>query len=837
MGVQIRVEKIIFSVLLAVFILPVAAQQTVIQGKVTDATTGDPIPFVNVYFKGTQIGATTDFDGNYLIRTDAPGDSLVAGYVGYRQRVRPVRKGVSQIILFQLEEDVTALEEVVVRPGENPAFEVMRQVMKNKNRNDKRRLSAYEYDTYTKIEIDVDNLSEKFRQRKMVRKITQVLDSIDRIAGEDGKPILPLMISESVSKVYYRDNPALKKEHIIRTKITGIGVEDGTTVTQMVGSSFQEYNFYLNWLNIVTKDFVSPLADGWRLYYDYDLMDSLMVDGHYCYRLDFYPKSQQDLAFQGSMWITKADFALKQIDATVSRFANLNFIEKIKIQQELKPAGDDGAWLPVRNRIMIDVGELTRNSAGMLAKFYTSNENIITGRPRPPKFYEMAIETDEEFRKAEADSYWDSVRHEPLSPSEVNVYRMIDTLRNIPVVRTYTDIIKTVVDGYYKAGPVKLGPYLNTAAWNNVEGWRFNAGFKTTLAFSKHWIYTMQLGYGLADQRFKYLASAQRVLDKDNWTTLSIRARRDVSRIGVDDEALADNPLFLTALRWGFIRRGYYSDEYRVAVQRELFKGFSQRISLRHWTFDSTYPFGFNDPTGLNGDVLSAFSTTEVSLETRYAKDEIFIRDDNERISLGTIRSPVVWIKYTHGFKGFGGSDFNYDKLRMTVTKRIKTGPLGAGYLTLSGEYVFNRLPYPLLSLHLGNQSPIYSAVTYNLMNFGEFISDRYASLQYRQYFEGFLLNRMPLLKKLNWRLLGTANVIMGGMRQSNRDLIAPFTSDGTATPAVGFLGKRPYMEFGYGVENIFRFLRVDFVHRLSYLKDRPDARRFGLLFTVQFQL
>ena len=190
---------------------------------------------------------------------------------------------------------------------------------RNKNYNDKRKLSAYEYDTYTKIEIDVDHITDKFRQRKVVQKITQVLDSIDRIAGEDGKPILPMLITESISKVYYRDDPSLRYENILRSKINGVGVEDGAMVTQLVGSSFQEYNFYQNWLNIVGKEFVSPIADGWRLYYEYDLMDSLYVGEHYCYRLDFFPKSPQDLAFTGSMWITKEGYALKQIDVTMGK--------------------------------------------------------------------------------------------------------------------------------------------------------------------------------------------------------------------------------------------------------------------------------------------------------------------------------------------------------------------------------------------------------------------------------------------------------------------------------------------------------------------------------------
>lgn len=814
------------------------AQETIIRGKVTDAGSGDPLPFVNVYFKGTQTGATTDFDGNFLIRTTSPGDSLVAAYVGYHQRSKAVKKGVQQTVNFQLDEAVVALEAVVVRPGENPAFPILKKMVRNKPVHDKRRLNAYEYDTYTKIEIDVDNISDKFKSKKIVRKISQVLDSVERIAGEDGKPILPMMISESVSKVYYRDNPVLRKEFISRTKITGVGVEDGTTVTQMVGSSFQEYNFYQNWLSILVKEFVSPLADGGRIYYEYDLMDSLMIGGHYCYKIDFYPRSPQELAFTGTMWLTKEEAALKRIDATVGRSANLNFIEKIRIQQELAPV-EGGAWLPVRNRILIDVSEITANSAGMLAKFYTSNEHFVVGKPHPPRFYEESIELAEDSRMVQDESVWDTLRHEPLSETEKNVYRMIDTLKNIPVVRTYTDIMKTIVDGYYKAGSVKVGPYLSTVAWNSVEGTRLTAGFKSTMALSENWVYAAQVGYGFTDQKVKYMLSATRVLDRKDWTTLSFRIRRDVSRIGVDDDALADNPIFLTALRWGNIRRGYYSDEYRIALQREVFKGFTQRVAFRHWTFDPTYPFAYYvDQPGIGGDIASAFQASELMLESRYARDETFLRDDNERISLSLMaRWPVFSLRYTHGFKDLAGSDFSYDKLRLTVSKRLRTGPLGIAYLTLSGEYIFNRLPYPLLNVHLGNPSPFYSSVSYNLMNFGEFISDRHLSLRYQQYLEGFLLNRIPLIRKLNWRLLGTANVIAGALSQENREVPAPFTISGEPTPKIGYFTGRPYVELGYGVENIFRFLRVDFIHRMTYLKDRPDARRFGILFSVQFQL
>jgi len=823
--------------LLAMFPFLSWAQETIITGKVTDANSGDPIPFVNVILLHTTSGSTTDFDGKYRIKTTTPSDTIVVSYIGYKTRKKAIVKGSQQVINFQIEEQSTNLQEVVINAGENPAFQILRRVVRNKSENDKRKLDAYEYDTYTKIEIDVDNITEKFKKRKLVQQITQVLDSIDRIAGEDGKPVLPMLITESVSKVYYRQNPALRYENILRSKINGVGVEDGTMVTQLVGSSFQEYNFYQNWLNIVGKEFVSPIADGWRLYYEYDLVDSVTIGDHFCYRLDFFPKSPQDLAFSGSMWITKKDYALKQIDVTMGKQANINFVEKIKIQQELAPA-EGGAWLPVKNRVLVDVGELTNQSAGMLAKFYTSNKNFVINKPHETSFYQVPIIMAEDARMNEDDKLWDSLRHEPLTATEKNVYKMIDTLQNIPIVRTYTDIIKIAVNGYYTAGKIDVGPYVSMLAINNIEGLRIQPGFRTNIKFSDKWVLGGQLGYGFKDERFKYTAYVQRIISRERWTTLTVRARSDLARVGIDEESVGDNFLLLASQRFGIFRRGYYMKEVRTDFKRELFKGFTQRVGFRYFTFDPTFNFAYYDqPEDIaNSELRQSFTASELILETRYARDELFLQDDNDRISLGTIRWPVFTVRYTKGFKGFLDSDFDYDKIKLSIYQRVRFGPLGVGYLNLSGEYVFAALPYPLLGLHLGNQSPLYTPVTYNLMNYGEFVSDHYASMQYQHHFEGLLLNRIPLMRRLKWRLVGSANVIYGALRQENKDLNAPVTPDGEETLALGYFDHRPYVELGYGVENIFKFFRIDFVHRMTYL-DNTDARRFGVLFSFQFNL
>ncbi|HET9052932.1 MAG TPA: DUF5686 family protein, partial [Cyclobacteriaceae bacterium] len=545
--------------------------------------------------------------------------------------------------------------------------------------------------------------------------------------------------------------------------------------------------------------------------------------------------------FTGTMWITKHEYALKQIDATVGRSANLNFIEKIKIQQELDPTGDE-AWLPVKNRVLIDVSELTPNTAGMLAKFYTSNKNIAINNPKETSFYAQNIVLHDDAYANKDEEYWDSLRHEPLSSTEKSVYRMIDTLQNIPVVKTYTDLILLAVNGYYEVGKIEIGPVMSLASINNLEGFRFQPGFRTTEHFSKKWMLGMGLGYGFKDEKFKYNLNITRILSRKRYTTLSFRTRKDVNRIGVDDEALADNYIFLAAQRWGTFRRGYYFDEHRLNFQREFFKGFQSRVAVRHNTFSPAFNFGYYPNPEDHTTVRQRFETAEVLLEARFARDELFVQGQNIRYSLGVTHWPVITATYIRGVNGVFGSDFTYNKTRLSVDQPLRYGILGNGRARLTGEYIFEALPYPLLAYHLGNETAFYTTATYNLMNFGEFVSDSYASFQYQHNFEGLLLNRIPLMRRLKWRLVGSANILFGGLSEKNRALLLDDNTlpDGRTSPAVGYLERgKPYVELGYGVANIFRFFRVDFVHRLTYLAYDPNIKtpRFGIRFSAQLDL
>jgi len=823
------------------------AQNTTVSGKVIDAETGEAVPFANVFFKGTTIGTTTDFDGYFKITTPSPTDSLVAKYIGYSVRAKWVERGKSQVINFQLATEATTLEGVTVTPKDyvNPAWEILYRVMDYKRQYDYRRLSAFEYESYTKLELDVDNISDKFRQKKMIQKIIAVIDSAKAVAGEDGKPILPIFISESLSNYYYRANPQRKREEIKKTKVSGVGVEDGSVVSQVTGSTFQQYNFYQNWLRLANKEFISPIADGWKGFYEYTLKEkNIDINGYKCFRIDFEPKRPEDLAFKGSMWITDStgtqpEFALLQINVEVGKGANLNFIEKIKIQQELAQVDSSSAWLPAKTRVLVDVGDVRDDWAGILAKFYVSNMNFVINEPKELKFYEEAIAVAENVVENSND-YWNLHRHDSLSDAEKNVYQMIDTIRNLPVVRNYVEIANILINGYKRIGKFDFGTYSYLFAQNNIEGNRFRLGGMTNYTFSRKVILRGYAAYGTLDNRWKYGVGFDYILSRKPWTQFGAYRSDDYSQVALnaDNYYEINNTLFLAFTKWGNLerRRPYVNKLNQLYFQTDIAKGITQKIYFNNQQFEPLFKFELLE----NVNDISRrvnFTTSELVLETRISFGESFLQNENTRVSLGVkANTPILTFRYVRGMRNVMGSDFSYNKFQANVTHRMNLGALGYSRYSLTYAAIPSRVPYPLLAVHLGNETAFYNDLSFNMMRFFEFVSDQYVSLNYIHRFEGLMFNRIPLIRKLKWRTFVTANVLWGTLSEANRTYTPAFDVLGNPNPGINGLGRQPYAEVGYGIENIFRFLRVDFMHRLTYL-DNPGAQRFGVKFSAQFRL
>lgn len=810
----------LLTVLFVLFCFFGEAQVTRISGKVTDALTGEPVPFASVVFKNSTIGASANFDGIYSLETDTPGDSLTAQFLGYLPVSLPVRKGQTQTINFLLKASKVELKEAVIYAGENPANIIIKKVVANRDHNNYDKLSSYSFETYNKVEFDLTNITEKFKNKKIFKPFAFIFDNIDSTTTNE-KPFLPVFITESLSDVYHSTNPKDKREIIKASKISGV---ENETVTQFLGDMYQNINIYDNFMDIFGKKFVSPISSIGMLYYKYYLLDSLYIGDKYCYKLKFKPRRPEDLTFTGEIFIHDSTWAVKKVNMRISNKANINFVEDCAVVKEYDYI-DNTMWMLSKDLLVIEFTARDKG-LGLIGRKSTSYKNFSLNQPIPQQFLKGAQDIVVEEGALDKDAeFWNKARHDSLNDREKKIYAMVDTIKTLPAYKTYVDIITLFVTGYKTIGDFDFGPYFTLFSFNDIEGYRFRLGGKTNYNFSKHLKLEGFVAYGTKDEQFKYSIGARYLFTNKPRMGFGFKYRHDVMQLGQSDNAFQDDNILASLFRRSASNKLTNAESERVYFEKEWLSGVSTRISFEHNAFSPLGKLDYSYYTTDAKDVIrDRINTSDISAYFRFAYREKFIESKHGRVSLGS-QYPVLQAIYTQGLKGVLKSDFDYQKFVLKVDDYIYTAPFGYFYYVIEAGKVWGKLPYPLLEVHRGNESYFYDYLAFNLMNYYEFVSDQYFSFYFTHHFEGFFLDKIPLMKKLKWREVAGIRGVYGSMSQKNLDLMV--------NPEFNTLSKKPYLEAQFGIENILKIIRVDFIYRLSYLQDK-DAPRFGIRGSLQ---
>ncbi len=804
----------------------VAGQKTIISGRVTDAETKEPLPFVNLGFKNSKVGATTDINGYYRIETYYATDSLIASFVGYKNQSRKVKLDVEQTINFALSEGSVKLSEVVINAKnyENPAHVILRNVIRNKPINNREKLDSYEYETYNKIQFDINNFGDKFTKNKLFKDFDFIFDNIDSTRE---KVSLPFFITENISDYYFQRKPRGRKEIIRATKVSGINNE---SISQFLGQMYQDVNVYENSLGIFGKNFVSPISSYGLVFYKYYLVDSAYIDSKWCYRLDFLPKNENDLVFEGHMWINDTTFAVKEVEARILKSANINFINNLLVSQHYNEVEPE-VWMMEKEELVADF-TLLENEAGFYGRKTTTYRNFVINKPKDPEFYGGADPIIVETQVNEKDNaYWKTARHEEISTKQQGIYDMVDSLKSTPRFMTYIDIINFIFTGYHVTGKVEIGPIFTFLSYNEVEGLRPKFGMRTSNDFSTKLMLEGYLAYGVRDQLPKYMLGATYIASKKPRQILGAYYSEEMELIGQTLNFFPRDHWVMLLTARNPQDRLIFNKYARIFAEREWFTGFSSRLQLSRkemfakgdWQFIQI-PTDEPDPVPV---LINSIITTEISVGLRFAYRETFVSGEFERVSLGS-QYPIIDAKIDFGVKGLLDSQYEYQKLTLSAKDRIPLGPFGNLNYTVETGKTWGVIPFPLQFVHAGNGTIWLNTSAFNTMNFFEFVSDRYVSVRGEYHMDGLFLNKIPALKKLKWREVVAINAIQGSFSAAN---LAEME-----LPARTYaLGKTPFAEASIGVENIFKFIRVDAIWRLTY-RGNPDATNFGILLGINLQ-
>ncbi len=801
--------------------------QYTISGKVYSYDGKEAMPFVPVFIKGTGYYAQTDFDGNFSIKAAKLGDSLVAFYSGYERLARPINKTLQQqVINFPMRQlGGMALEEVVVMAGDNPAHRIIRNCVKNKEKNNRSNLEAYEYEVYNKLEFDLNRIPKEMKEKKALKSLEFIFDNVDSTFSSE-RPSLPFFMVENLSNFYYKKEPQRKKEVVFASKITGV---ENSSISQVLGDMYQNINIYDNNLLIFNKQLPSPISENGFFYYKYYLQDSAFEGNKYIYHITFKPKRSQELSFSGNMWIADTTWGIKRLEMSLPKDANVNFINTASVIQEFDYF--DSTWTMVRDRLVVDFAP-TKKAIGFYGRKTSSYKHIVLNQPKDDKFYEFADKIEVEQKATQqTEEYWNEHRHDSLTLREKKIIKLVDTIQTLPIYRTWVDIFYLLMTGYQKVNNFEIGPYSNMVSYNQIEGLRLRFGGRTSEKFSKWYELNGYVAYGLKDEKWKYSLGFKSFLTKNpSRQIVGITYKGDNEILGQSENGYSQDNLLIAIFRTNPLTNLTRVNQASAYYEREWFPGLSSKFTLigREFTALGSNKYLYYDSEG-NIQEYANINNTEFRINVRLAWKEKYVGEGFTRLSLGT-RNPIIQVLYAKALQNAFKGAYNYHKLGFRLEDRLRITPiLGYTDYTLDLGKIWGVLPYPLMELHGGNETFIYDIMAYNMMNYYEFASDQFISLGIFHHFEGLFLNKIPLIKRLKWREVATFKGVWGSVNQQNRDvLIFPST--------LSDLNKSPYLEASLGIENILKIFRVDVFWRLNYLFPNPKDN-FGLRFGFQLML
>lgn len=800
-------KGLFFSILIIIASTSLFSQQTHVFGQVIDAETGFGFPFVKVQFMNSKIGAITDSLGNYNIKTYYATDSLMFMFPGYKLTSVKVNRDQSQEINITLETRSNLHKEVVIRPPDEPfAIKLHKRIIANKSINNKEKLDAYEYEAYNKIQLDLNNIGDKFTKNGIVKRLDLIMDYLD--STDEGRAFLPVILSENVSDFYFKNKPKLKKEVVKATKVSGI---ENLQMNQYLGDMYLDINVYDNIYDMFFKSFISPVSIYARSYYHFYVEDSSFIGNNWCYKMRFKPKRTGDLTFSGEMWIHDTTYAIKRFSANISPDANLNYIQDFYFEQEFEQVEKE-VWMMTKEKLIADI-RLTEKTKvyGLFGRKTSSRRYFKINEKREPEFYkgDNTVEILDS-AKLRSDAYWQEMRHQPLSKQEEKINEMIDSLQNNRFFNTMKNVTYLASTGYYPLGKIELGSIASFVAFNPVEKLRLAFALRTSNEFSKRIEFGGRIAYGFGDEKIKYGTTIRYNVTPKKRGLLSSYYSYDIEQIGISSSALSMGNTFTTVLSTAPFDKLTFVTKAGLSFEKDIKKDF---VTFTGFELKELTPLGLaNYKRIVNTDTLmiSKIRTAEITARIRWAKDEEFISGSFDRTAM-TCTNPILSLQGVFGVKGLFGSEYSYQKLEFQIEHYRQLGVLGRMYYGGTVGYIFGTTAYPFLKAVPGNQSLYLMSSAFNKLNFLEFVTDKYASAFIENQWEGLFFDRIPLVKKLKLRLVTTGKIAIGEISDRHqKEMLLP-----------GFVKRFngiPYAESSIGIENILKVIRVDLVWRMTHL-------------------
>jgi hypothetical protein len=796
-------KKIAIYLLLTIISSPwLCAQDFIVFGQVLSAEDGTPIEAANVWFKGTSIGTTTNSEGYFFFRNSDYHKKLCVSVLGYKKREISLQKK-DEVIQVLLKEESNVLDELVVVPGANEALPILEKVRKNKDNNNPDKKQHYSTIRNDERKFYLNNIRSKHLQRKLFRELTA-----GTLNNSDSSYQLPVHFSMKSEKIDCF-SPDSIQINVLDEQAKTLNILSNEQLRIFLDNQIPEINFYHNVIPVLQRNFMSPIANQGNLYYQYYLIDSIQKAEAKIYHIRFYPKNDKELVFKGEMWIDSASSALVKIKASMPYTANINFLNGLQIEQTFqKITQDDYFYADKKANLCFHFDMIPQKNTSRISVILSQQETFSQTQSMDSTITQIVDETD------------DSITKNTFSSA-------IDSLNKTRLQKVAYGLVDFMMFGYVHAWKLDIGPIVNMLRYNKLEGFRPTISLRTGESLMKHFTIGGYVGYGFGDNRWKY-GGEFRTRFNNNHHTISLTYDNDVLRYGyesallVNDNMIGSSENIFTTLSRAMLYSNLAEHHTAGLSYRYEQKGFrlTATVSGDEILSNDLMPFVQQQQTvpfvrTLSGKIGLRFSFKEKSLDGFFRR--YYLQNSY----------PIVNFIGEYGYFLTGDYSKQYGKLNLSVKQSV---PLMFGKLkyTIEGGYVFGDVPFNLLNVMRGSRGLWFPENDFSLINSMEFIADAFVSGHFRYCTNGWIFNYIPGIKKLNWREELIFKIAWGGLRDGHSHILD--------LPQTALSLDVPYIELGFGINNIFKVFSVESIWRVTR-REEPDAINWGvrLLFDLDF--
>lgn len=820
---------------LLILLVSNAIGQVKVSGVVVDEQ-GMPIPFVNVVFVGTTIGTTTNDQGEFQLKKNGGKADVSLSLMGFEETIIPYAKLKGKRLEIVLKENATSLDEVVIvrkpkkrlKKKENPAYRILKEIWKRKKKNGVALVKSYQFQRFSSRELGFGNMDSAF-VRKVLRKKYGELKEHLRQNYDNDSYYMPVEFIEKVENVYGSNELNLERVDVEALRETGIH-QLGKYVARAT-NVFKEINVYEDGIPILDKTFVSPIATSGFGSYDYVLSDSTEVAGAKEYTIHFFPRQNGDLVFKGHFKVSAKSYALSAIEMEILKEVNLNFVRDLSIHKtfELK---NDSIYLPKSNEYKGEFTFLTKNKTEK-SIYLVKRERYskyLFNRAKSRAFYENPLvqSSKNQFKKEAA--YWD----DQLVEEEKGTLKLVAKAKTSTKVKRATGTIFTLSDGYFTPiTGLQLGNLFTTTARNDIEGVRLRLGFRTFKSNDDRFRLLGFGAFGFKDNKFKYGLEARYLLSAKPRITIGAAYLNDIEQMGFTRFNERDlNPQPDKGPKAVFVRgQNFFLSRVRKSMFRfdvEVFKNFNVGVKLAKERIVSADPKRFslaflNERTGqVQHRTTDVYSDIYLSYQPGRQVEGFGV----DRV-IGPKLHPKVLLNFKRAYRGVLGGNVEYSKLALLYNHPIPFGKFGVLDATLIASKTFGKTPLSVITAVPSNQTYFLTPNTFALLDYYDFVADSSVETHFEHHFNGLLMNRVPLVKQLGLRSLLTFRAVYGTISEKNKRI-------NRSTIRYVAPDKKPYFEYGVGIENIgygnLRPLRVDFIWRSDFTNvNGPVSPKFGV--------